>query len=322
MRGPLMARTASDETTGGARPVAPTMSAPARTCAEPLTSSMAALTRSRRSSGAPVNGRSTNTVEMRFPARPRPPPCAPTPARAPRRVSGAPAPRKRDSISATTVSSTSFTVAPVARRTALISSSVQRASANTAVAADGGVQARLRGLGADARQLAGQRRRACAAGWRTCAGPWCASRPRAPGCAAAPAVPRPAGSAPPAGRRGRAARARCAARAAGCPGRSGSGSRITVLTSTAAMPSTSAWCILATIAERPRRQALDQRQLPQRPGAVERLGEELAGQLAQLGVSSGRREGHAPDVAIGVEGVVVDPAGLARPSGASSRRIA
>ena len=45
-------------------------------------------------------------------------------------LSGASSPRYSDSISATVVSSTSFTVAPVARRTAFTSSSLARASAN------------------------------------------------------------------------------------------------------------------------------------------------------------------------------------------------
>src|SRR4051812_1458960 len=71
MRGPLIARTASDDTTGGASPVAPTIIAPARICAERLTSSISSRTRARRASGSPVKGRSTKTVEMRLPSSPR-----------------------------------------------------------------------------------------------------------------------------------------------------------------------------------------------------------------------------------------------------------
>ena len=77
--------------------------------------------------------------------------CARTPAPGATARSGASSPRKRESIRATAVSSTSFTVAPVARRTALTSS---RASSEPhgedTVPPDGGVQARGGRLGADA----------------------------------------------------------------------------------------------------------------------------------------------------------------------------
>ena len=66
-----IARASSPESSGGAKPEAPTISAPAWTAAESLSSRVWAATAAiRAASSGSVTGRSTNTVEMRLPVSP------------------------------------------------------------------------------------------------------------------------------------------------------------------------------------------------------------------------------------------------------------
>ena len=77
--------------------------------------------------------------------------------------------------------------------------------------------------------------------------------------------------------------------------------------STPETPSTSAWWLLPTIAKRSSRQALDQPQLPERLAAVELLGEDPRGEVAQLLVGARRRQRGLAHVVVEVEVGVVDP---------------
>ena len=213
-----------------------------------------------------------------------------------------------------------MTVAPVARRTVLISSSVQRASANT----------RSRPMGAF-RRVSGAwgRTRASSPASDAALLSWLAyvrgsivrvtaSRARLRGsasCAEASRV-RPSSRAARPGLDG-------GVRGGGLMSSgSGVGSRITVLTSTAAMPSTSAWCILATSAVR----------FPARPstsvichsGRPRSRGSESSWPTSSHSSASPPGAGRATrrtwrsgsNVSSSIH------AGLASPSGASSRRIA
>ena len=58
--------------------------------------------------------------------------------------------------------------------------------------------------------------------------------------------------------------------------------------STAPTPSTIAWWVLVTIANRSPAEPLDEVHLPQRPAAVERAAHDAADELAQLRVGPGR----------------------------------
>ena len=77
--------------------------------------------------------------------------------------------------------------------------------------------------------------------------------------------------------------------------------------STPETPSTSAWWVLESSAKRSSVKPLDQPQLPQRPRAIERLGEHPAGQPLELLVAARTRQGGVADVEGDVEVGVVDP---------------
>ena len=95
--------------------------------------------------------------------------------------------------------------------------------------------------------------------------------------------------------------------ASGGPCGSASRSKRTVVMSTPETPSTSAWWLLPTIAKRPPSQPLDQPQLPERLRAVELLGEDPRGEVAQLLLGAGRRQRGLAHVVVEVEVGVVDP---------------
>ena len=300
--------------------MAPTISAPARTWAEALTSCIAAEIARTRSSGSPRSGRSTNTVEMRLPSSPRSLLGAHRDrherdglARARRR------PGSRTASARRCASSTSLTVAPVARRTALTSSSRAAREREEPLAPDLGVQPRVGRRRAHPRQLADHLGRAPHLARVRAAGRVRAARPpRARACAA-----RELGRGDPGELLSRASAARLRRRlgsGGGSSSRSGVGSRITVLTSTAAMPSTSAWCIFATApCARPRG--------PRRPSAATaaasgRAAPTSAGPRARRARRRRRaRAGAARRRGLGVEAGSSTQTGLASPSGASSSRI-
>ena len=91
--------------------------------------------------------------------------------------------------------------------------------------------------------------------------------------------------------------------------------------STAATPSTSAWCILASSAHAlAAGDALDDRQLPQRARAVQAPRELVADELGQLVRAAGRRQRGAAHVPAEVELVVVDPDRVGHPARGDCRR--
>ena len=77
--------------------------------------------------------------------------------------------------------------------------------------------------------------------------------------------------------------------------------------STAEIPSTSAWWLLAMSAKRSLVEAVDEQQLPQRLRAVQALGEDAAGEVLQLLLAAGRRQAGVAQVVAQVEVRVVDP---------------
>ena len=72
-------------------------------------------------------------------------------------------------------------------------------------------------------------------------------------------------------------------------------------------PSVMVWCIFWNIAARPPYEALDDDELPQRPGALERVEQQLGGQVVQHLVVAGRRHRHPADVVVEVELGIVGP---------------
>ncbi len=103
-------------------------------------------------------------------------------------------------------------------------------------------------------------------------------------------------------------RARAARRpAAPTSGGTGDRSNSTVAMSTPDTPSTSAWCVFEISGEAVPLQALNDVQLPQRLRAVEALGEDPAGELAQLLVASRGRQRGVAHVVVDVEAGVVHP---------------
>ena len=73
------------------------------------------------------------------------------------------------------------------------------------------------------------------------------------------------------------------------------------------MPSTNAWCVLASMAQRPVLEPLDHPDLPQRLGAVELLRHDAADQLAQLALAARGGQRRVAQVVLDVEVRVVDP---------------
>ena len=78
-------------------------------------------------------------------------------------------------------------------------------------------------------------------------------------------------------------------------------------------PSIAAWWIFGEHRHRSVLEPVDQVQLPQRPGAVERAGEDPRDLLGELLVGPGRRQGELADVEVEVEVAVVDPVGVVEP---------
>ena len=76
------------------------------------------------------------------------------------------------------------------------------------------------------------------------------------------------------------------------------------------MPSISAWWILVSIADVAGLEPVDQVELPQRVGAVERARRDARDLLGELVVGAGRRERDLADVEVQVEVDVVDPVGV------------
>ena len=80
-------------------------------------------------------------------------------------------------------------------------------------------------------------------------------------------------------------------------------------------PSVIVWCIFVTSAALPPSQTLDDEELPQRAGAVERIEHEQAGEVEQLAARAGSGQGDAADVEVDVEVGVVGPDRGAEPGG-------